>query len=71
MSDFNPQSHDSNFARLFERLDNQDRVLAEIKEQTIKTNGRVTVLEGYKGQIAVVICVAFALLTLYSTWRLK
>jgi hypothetical protein len=71
MSEFNPQSHDSNFARLFERLDTQDKVLAEIKEQTIKTNGRVTALEGYKGQVAMVIFVAFAALSLYATWRLK
>jgi len=71
MSEFNPQSHDSNFARLFERLDNQDKVLAEIKEQTIKTNGRVTVLEGFKGQVVLVIFLGFSLLTLYATWRLK
>lgn len=71
MSEFNPQSHDSNFARLFERLDNQDKVLAEIKDQVCKTNGRVTALEGYKAQIAMVIFVAFAMLSLYATWRLK
>jgi len=71
MSEFNPQSHDSNFARLFERLDTQDKVLAEIKEQTIRTNGRVTVLEGFKGQVVLVIFLGFSLLTLYATWRLK
>lgn len=66
MSDFNPNSMDSTFAMIIQRLDNQDRVAAEyrsslkdmmhsqnqilqeIKAETKRTNGRVTVLENDK-----------------------
>jgi hypothetical protein len=71
MSNFNPQSSDSNFAKIFERMDNQDKVLADIRDQTTKTNGRVTALEGFKGQIYIIVVVTFSLLTLYATWRIK
>lgn len=66
MSDFNPNSMDSTFAMLIQRLDNQDRIAAEyrsslkdmmhsqnailqeIKTETKRTNGRVTILENDK-----------------------
>lgn len=47
-SDFNPQSTDAMFAKIMARLESQDRVLFEIREQTMKTNGRVTDLEREK-----------------------
>ena len=39
------QRLDTTEKNVSERFDRQDRELREIKEQTLKTNGRVTVLE--------------------------
>jgi hypothetical protein len=43
--DYNPNSSDSMFARVLQRMDAQDRMLEEIRAQVTKTNGRVNVLE--------------------------
>jgi len=43
--DYNPNSSDSMFARVLQRMDAQDKILEEIHNQVKKTNGRVTVLE--------------------------
>lgn len=42
---YDPNSTDAMLARIIERLDNQDLILKDIKEQVYKTNGRVTGLE--------------------------
>lgn len=46
--DYNPNSTDSMFARVLQRMDAQDQILEEIRSQVTKTNGRVTVLEHEK-----------------------
>lgn len=46
-----PNSTDSWFARIDQRLTNQDEDLKEIKEQTRLTNGRVTKLENYQHRL--------------------
>ena len=46
MSTYNPNSTDAMLSRIMERLDEQDETLKRIEAQTIKTNGRVTKLEG-------------------------
>lgn len=46
--DYNPNSSDSMFARVLQRMDAQDQILEEIRSQVTKTNGRVTVLEHEK-----------------------
>ena len=60
-NEFNSNSTDALFARLLQRMDDQDRMLLDIKEQCIKTNGRVTSLEhskwydrGFAGAIGVI-----------------
>jgi hypothetical protein len=42
---FDPNSTDAVLSRILTRFDQQDSVLKEIKEQVMKTNGRVTDLE--------------------------
>lgn len=46
-----PNSFDSWFARIDQRLTDQDADLKEIKAQTRLTNGRVNKLENYQNKI--------------------
>jgi len=45
---YDPNSADAMLARIIERMDNQDVILKEIREQVYKTNGRVSSLEQEK-----------------------
>lgn len=45
---YDPNSTDSMFSKIMERLDKQDITLERIERQTVKTNGRVTELEQEK-----------------------
>ena len=62
---YDPNSTDAMLARIIQRLDNQDTILHEIKEQVYKTNGRVNGLENDKwfqrGVVAVIGIIATAL----------
>lgn len=62
MLKFDPNSHDATFARILQRLDNQDHMAGEAKTETVgllteirtevrKTNGRVTSLERWRAEI--------------------
>lgn len=42
---YDPNSNDSMFSRIEQRLSNQDNALEEILREVRKTNGRVTALE--------------------------
>ena len=68
MSDFNPNSSDSMFARVLERMDQSEQkvtatnaeflgVLREIRDEARRTNGRVGSLEAWRenvrGRVAV------------------
>lgn len=48
---FNPNSQDAMFATILARLDAQDVMLNEIREQTTKTNGRVNKLEAMRSSL--------------------
>jgi hypothetical protein len=58
--DYNPNSSDSMFARVLQRMDAQDNILEEIRSQVTRTNGRVTTLEQerwyQRGIIAAITC---------------
>lgn len=45
---YSKREQDHYFSDLFKRMDSQDIVLGAIKEQTTKTNGRVSKLEWWK-----------------------
>ena len=47
-NDYNPNSVDAMFARLFERMDQQDKLLQAIDDKAAKINGRVYSLEREK-----------------------
>jgi len=47
-NEYNPNSVDAMFARLFERLDQQDKMLRAIDDKAAKINGRVYSLEREK-----------------------
>ena len=54
---FDPNSTDAMFAKLLQRMDGQDVVLARIEAQVGKTNGRVTGLERWRDIITTRIAV--------------
>jgi len=47
-TNYNPDSYDSNLARILARMDAQDASLARIEAGVAKTNGRVSDLEREK-----------------------
>mgnify|MGYP006271747215 CR=1 FL=1 len=69
-NDYNPNSIDAMFARLFERMDQQDKLLQAIDDKASKINGRVYALEREKwkqrGAIAATLLLAGALWTLFT-----
>jgi len=71
LNDYNPNSADAMFAKLFSRMDHQDRILIEIREQTLKTNGRVTVLENDKLKWSGIMITIVAIFTFFSDWLKK
>ena len=69
---FNPNSTDSMFSKIMERLEYQDKILEDIKAQTIKTNGRVTALERerwHQRGIVAALTVAITVGWEYIKWR--
>lgn len=56
------------FSRILERMDNQDRILEEIREQVYKTNGRVTKLEQEKWFQRGIVAVVGVLGTMAWNW---
>ena len=48
MSDFNRNSVDSMFSKILERLDQQDRLLHEIRISQVADSGRISTLEHEK-----------------------
>lgn len=51
MSEFDPNSSNAMFATILTELQNQNGVLSEIKDQTTRTNGRVTALEKWRAEV--------------------
>jgi len=67
MTDFNPNSPDSQFSAILTRLDEQDKTLGEILSQAKKTNGRVTSLETFRGAVMVLGGIGMSLLGSLAT----
>lgn len=70
--DYNPNSSDSMFARVLQRMDAQDRMLEEIRTQVTKTNGRVTALEHerwHQRGIMAALTIAITVGWEYIKWR--
>jgi CHASE3 domain sensor protein len=70
--DYNPNSSDSMFARVLQRMDAQDQILEEIRSQVTKTNGRVTVLEHEKWyQRGIIATITAGILMLWEAIKLS
>ncbi len=57
---YDPQSTDAMFSRIMQRLDTQDEILKRIEAQTIKTNGRVSLLETWRTELTAKVAVISA-----------
>lgn len=70
--DYNPNSSDSMFARVLQRMDAQDKILEEIRTQVTKTNGRVNVLEHDKWyQRGIIAAITSAMIMIWEAVKMS
>jgi len=71
VSEFNPQSSDSMFTQILTEMKEIKYTLECVREQTTKTNGRVTLLETYKNIIVWMLGFIALLVPAYIEMRRK
>jgi hypothetical protein len=52
-------------------MDAQDKVLEQVLQQCIKTNGRVTMLESFKNELRGKVAVLAAVISALTAWFIK
>jgi hypothetical protein len=52
-------------------MDAQDKVLEQVLQQCIKTNGRVTMLESFKNELRGKVAVLAAVISAITAWIIK
>ena len=72
---YDPLSIDAQLSAILTRMDAQDKVLEQVLQQCIKTNGRVTQLEGWRASLqSQVVIIATALsfgISALTAWFIK
>jgi hypothetical protein len=68
---FDPLSVNAQLSSILTRMDAQDKMLEQVLQQCIKTNGRVTMLESFKNELKGKVAVLAAVISAITAWLIK
>jgi hypothetical protein len=68
---FDPLSVNAQLSSILTRMDAQDKMLEQVLQQCIKTNGRVTMLESFKNELKGKVAVLAAVISAATAWIIK
>ena len=68
---FDPLSVNAQLSSILTRMDSQDKMLEQVLQQCIKTNGRVTMLESFKNELKGKVAVLAAVISALTAWFIK
>ena len=68
---FDPLSVNAQLSSILTRMDSQDKMLEQVLQQCIKTNGRVTMLEVFKNELKGKVAILAAVISALTAWFIK
>ncbi len=68
---FDPLSVNAQLSSILTRMDAQDKMLEQVLQQCIKTNGRVTMLESFKNELKGKVAILAAVISAITAWIIK
>jgi len=68
---YDPLSVNAQLSSILTRMDAQDKMLEQVLQQCIKTNGRVTMLESFKNELKGKVAVLAAVISAATAWIIK
>lgn len=68
---YDPLSVNAQLSSILTRMDSQDKMLEQVLQQCIKTNGRVTMLESFKNELKGKVAVLAAVISAATAWIIK
>jgi hypothetical protein len=68
---YDPLSVNAQLSSILTRMDAQDKMLEQVLQQCIKTNGRVTILESFKNELKGKVAVLAAVISAATAWIIK
>ncbi len=68
---YDPLSVNAQLSSILTRMDAQDKMLEQVLQQCIKTNGRVTMLESFKNELRGKVAILAAVISAITAWLIK
>jgi hypothetical protein len=68
---YDPLSVNAQLSSILTRMDAQDKMLEQVLQQCIKTNGRVTMLESFKNELKGKVAILAAVISALTAWFIK
>jgi len=68
---YDPLSVNAQLSSILTRMDAQDKMLEQVLQQCIKTNGRVTMLEVFKNELRGKVAILAAVISALTAWFIK
>jgi hypothetical protein len=68
---YDPLSINAQLSSILTRMDAQDKMLEQVLQQCIKTNGRVTMLESFKNELRGKVAILAAVISAATAWLIK